>query len=292
MVDLPTILIADDIALNIQILANCLKDDYRLKIATGGKQCLKIAQEEPYPDLILLDIEMPDIDGYEVCRRLKNNLSTTDIPIIFVTAKQELEAEEHGLTLGAVDYITKPIHPAIVRARIHTHITLKIQSDKLRAMALYDQLTGLYNRHYLLDISQNKIARSIRYQQPLTLLMIDIDHFKRVNDEFGHPAGDTILKEVAKSLQLSSRKEDVIARWGGEEMVVFLDNCDLGNAMKKADQLRHNIEQLMPLEIKITISIGVGLLGEGETDISKMLKRADLALYNAKDNGRNQVVSQ
>ena len=122
--------------------------------------------------------------------------------------------------------------------------------------------------------------------------MIDIDHFKRVNDEFGHPAGDTILKEVAKSLQLSSRKEDVIARWGGEEMVVFLDNCDLGNAMKKADQLRHNIEQLMPLEIKITISIGVGLLDEGETDISKMLKRADLALYNAKDNGRNQVVSQ
>lgn len=292
MDDKPLILIVDDTATNIRVLERCLKDDYRLMVATGGEQCLALARVEPYPDLILLDIKMPGIDGYEVCRRLKDEAITAAIPIIFVTANQAVEDEEFGLTLGAVDYITKPIHPAIVLARVNCHVTLKIQRDKLAAMALYDQLTGLHNRHYLLDIGHQKVAHSIRYQQPLSLLMIDIDHFKIVNDEFGHPAGDAILKHVAKSLRLESRKEDVAARWGGEEFLMLLDHCDIDEAMAKGQQLCNLIEQLNPDGIRVTVSIGVGALSKGETDLSQMLKRADVALYQAKEQGRNQVIRQ
>ena len=284
----PVVLIVDDAPANIQLLAGLLKDNYDIKVATGGLRCLELAHAQPQPDLILLDIQMPDLDGYEVCQRLKNDESTVQIPIIFVTGKDQVAEEELGLNMGAVDYITKPYSPAIVEARIATHITLKKQSDELRRLALRDQLTDLYNRHFLIDVVSKRISQAHRHKQPLCLLMIDMDHFKAVNDEYGHSVGDAVLREVARVFVQQSRSEDVVARFGGEEFVILLDACDKSAGLNKAESLRQSLAG-NPIEgLTITASFGIGELAEGE-DFKALLNRADEAVYQAKNNGRNRV---
>ncbi|WP_064791884.1 diguanylate cyclase [Shewanella woodyi] len=290
MSDKATILLVDDTRTNIELLAGCLQKSYNLKVAMNGKRCLELAESEPVPDLILLDVIMPDMDGYDVCRQLKDNSSTKDIPIMFVTGKDSDEDEELGLQLGAVDYITKPIRPAIVTARVGTQVILKQQSDTLRSMALHDQLTSLFNRHYLIEAANSKVARIKRHGGTLSLMMIDIDYFKLVNDKFGHQAGDTVLRAVASVLSSGSRKEDVVARFGGEEFVVLLDDCSILDADDKAEQLRSLIEQLIPEGISVTASFGIAELDpDGET-FEHLLARADQAVYLAKEQGRNCVV--
>jgi diguanylate cyclase (GGDEF)-like protein len=290
MKDKPVVLLVDDSKTNIQILAACLKDNYQLQYAKNGEECLNLSKEQPQPDLILLDVEMPGISGYEVCKQLKASDQTLEIPVIFVTAREANVDEEKGLSLGAVDYITKPIHPAIVSARVSTHVTLKLQRDILKNLALRDQLTGLYNRYFLLDIAKKKVAQAIRHQQPFCLLMIDIDHFKQINDTHGHLTGDAILKAVSKYLSKGNRQEDVVARFGGEEFVFLLDQCQLSDAEEKAEVIRRVIESLKPHGIKVTISIGLAEFDE-EIDLgfTELLKRADDALYLAKEQGRNRV---
>jgi len=289
MTDKATILIVDDSPSNLQILAAILKDTYHIKAATSGKDCLKIACSDPRPDLILLDIEMPDMNGYEVCSELKDNIGKS-IPIIFVTGKDNDGDEEMGLNLGAVDYITKPISPAIVRARVNTHIELKLQRDALERMAMHDQLTGIYNRHYLIEAAQQKIARATRHKHPISLLMLDVDHFKAINDTYGHSKGDEVLQEMSKVLKAQNRAEDIVARFGGEEFVILLDQCDAVSAEDKSEKLRKILAELNPGGIKITVSIGIAELKSGEECFDDVLKRADLAVYKAKDNGRNCVV--
>ena len=289
MTDKATILIVDDSPSNLQVLAAILKDLYHIKAAISGKECLKIASSVPQPDLILLDIEMPDMNGYEVCSKLKDNVGKY-IPIIFVTGKDNDGDEEKGFNLGAVDYITKPISPAIVRARVNTHIELKLQRDALEKMAMHDQLTGIYNRHYLIEAAQQKIARATRHQHPLSLLMLDVDHFKAINDTYGHAKGDEILREMSKVLKAQNRAEDIVARFGGEEFVILLDQCDAFAAEDKSEKLRQVLEGLNPGGIKITVSIGIAELKSEEDRFDDVLKRADLAVYQAKDKGRNCVV--
>ncbi len=284
----PAILIVDDAASNLQLLAQLLKDNYRIKVANSAKKALELAQLNP--DLILLDVVMPDMDGYEVCRHLKNDEKTREIPVIFITGKSSSEDEARGLLLGAVDYITKPIHPPIVAARIKTHVTLKRQYKKIQDLAMRDQLTGLYNRHYLLDIAVSKMASVKRHDHPLSMIMLDIDHFKAINDQYGYIAGDVVLREVATILGDRCRSEDVAARMGGGEFVLLLDDCDISNCQNKAEQLRQEIEYLMPENITVTISFGLTEY-HAETDgFESFFKRADKALYEAKENGRNQVV--
>jgi len=289
MSDKALVLIVDDSPTNLQVLAACVKDSHRVKVATNGEQCLKIAQVDPQPDLILLDVEMPGMDGYEVCQHLKSSPHTADIPVIFVTGLQGDKDEEKGLALGAVDYITKPIRPAIVIARVKTHVTLKLQRDKLNKMAFFDQLTGLYNRHYLIDMATKKVARALRHQYDLWVLMIDIDHFKNINDTHGHPMGDEILKEVATTLTLDNRSEDIAARLGGEEFLIMFDPCDKDDAMHKATRIIRKIEALNPHDIKVTVSIGMAKLMPEDANFERLLKRADEALYHAKENGRNRI---
>ncbi|SFC15825.1 diguanylate cyclase [Pseudoalteromonas denitrificans] len=289
MTSKPIILIVDDSPTNIQLLAACVKDDYQLKVAKSGEQCLKLVSQTPKPDLILLDVEMPGMNGYQVCKILKSDDLTKSIPVIFVTGRQGDDDEEQGLKLGAVDYITKPIRPAIVIARVKTHITLKLQHDKLVSMALHDQLTGLYNRHYLLEVANQKVARALRHKYQLCLLMIDIDHFKLINDTHGHPAGDAVLKAVAAQISTGIREEDVVARFGGEEFVIIFDHCHFIDAHKKAEILLKEIEDLMPEGIKVTISIGLAKLLKADETFANLLKRSDLALYQAKHNGRNRI---
>jgi len=291
MIDKPLILIVDDEAANIQVLAACLNDDYRIKVAMSGAQCLQLLLEDEKPDLILLDIEMPGMNGYEVCEQLKSNELKDDIPVIFVTAKDNESDEEKGFNLGAVDYITKPVIPSIVKARVNTHVTLKQQRDLLENMAMKDQLTGLYNRRYLFDVSTHKIKRALRHNKNLSLLMMDIDYFKNINDTHGHAVGDEILKAISSVLEERNRQEDLVARFGGEEFVIILEYCSLDDAKLKAEEIRGKVEGLNPLGIPISISIGVAQLSDKGEDFTGLLKRADDALYIAKDNGRNCVVA-
>ncbi|NOQ31268.1 MAG: diguanylate cyclase [Helicobacteraceae bacterium] len=284
------ILIVDDIPSNVQILANILKDEYAIKVATDGKRAVELAQQEPQPDLILLDVVMPDMDGYDVCSALNDMGNTKDIPIIFVTANDSVEDEERGLNLCAVDYITKPVNSAIVKARVKTHITIKRQYDELKFMALHDKLTGLYNRHYLMDEADRKISSALRKNEPLTIMMADIDHFKCINDNHGHLVGDKVLIAVAAALDKNKRAVDFVSRYGGEEFVTIFDNCNIEDAKLKAEKIRVAIESLNPENLTVTSSFGLVQLNSNHHNFDSLLKDADEALYEAKNSGRNRVV--
>lgn len=286
----PTILIIDDSPSNLQLLAHVLKDQYFIKVANHGHKGLEVAHSLPRPDLILLDIIMPDIDGYEVCKQLKADDKVKDIPIIFITGKTDTDDEEKGLLIGASDYITKPIKPAIVLARVKNQITIRRQHLQLQEIAMHDALTGLYNRHYLLDQFSKRLSHAARHGNELSLLVIDIDHFKQVNDTHGHKAGDNILKAVATILEKNCRKEDIAVRFGGEEFVVLLEHCNLDSAQRIAEKMRAEIELAQPEGIKITASFGLSELSETSNSFDSLFNRADEAMYAAKEAGRNKVV--
>lgn len=284
-----TVLVVDDVKTNLMIMGQSLKGLYQIREASSGAQCLKLARSEPQPDLILLDVIMPDLDGYEVCKALKSDPATTDIPIIFVTGKDSDADEQLGLELGAVDYITKPIRPAIVRARVYTHIQLKQQRDRLQSMAMHDQLTGLYNRHFLIECASQRLAKVARHRNPMTVVLLDVDHFKRVNDSYGHYMGDKVLIAVARLLATNTRKEDVVARLGGEEFVILMD-CSLDSAAAKIEHLRSLLEALEPEGIQVTGSFGLVEASPYNADFSHLLVLADDGVYRAKTQGRNCVV--
>jgi diguanylate cyclase (GGDEF)-like protein len=285
---LSTVLIVDDSPSNIRVMAAVLQERYRVKTATSGQQCLDMALRHK-PDLILLDIEMPGISGYETCRELKDMSETRDIPVIFVTGRDNIEDEEMGLRIGAVDYITKPIRPVILSARVDTHVTLKRQQDRLLQLAMHDQLTGLYNRHYMLEMVDQRLARARRHNTPLSLLIVDLDHFKKINDTHGHIVGDQILEQVSSLLNQQCRTEDTVTRFGGEEFLILMEPCSLNQAHYKAEVMRHQISELMPSGIEVTVSIGAAEFSDSDTNCNDILKRADDALYRAKANGRNQT---
>lgn len=193
----PMILIVDDTPANIQVLAENLIKDYRIKVATSGKAALEMLVNAPLPDLILLDVMMPEMDGYAVCRHLKAHPPTSSIPVIFVTALNASSDEERGLNLGALDYITKPFYLPVVKARIRNHIRLKQTADLLEAMAWIDGLTGIANRRRFDQALENEWKRALRNQWPLAAILVDVDFFKAYNDNHGHGAGDLCLKQVA-----------------------------------------------------------------------------------------------
>ncbi len=295
----PMILIVDDVPTNVQILAEALSSAYRIKVASNGVDALKIAQRER-PDLILLDVMMPGMDGFEVCRHLKDDAQTQNIPVIFVTAKNANSDEEQGLNLGAVDYITKPFVIPITKVRIRNHIRLKQQADLLESLALLDALTGIPNRRRFDEALAAELKRAIRDATPLSLLMIDIDHFKQFNDYYGHGAGDVCLQMVAVELSKGVvRPSDLVARYGGEEFVVILPETDQLSALQIAERLRLRIEKLgLPhacseIESVVTISVGIATQAKiPENFLPQILSEtADKALYVAKENGRNRVCS-
>jgi diguanylate cyclase (GGDEF)-like protein len=283
------VLIVDDAPVNLQVLSWCVREDYDFVTADTGEACLDRAFAKPYPDIILLDVQLPGLSGYETCIRLKKNLKTKHIPIIFITSEDEDEDEELGFKLGAVDYITKPLNPLIVKARVSTHITMKLQRDELNYLAYHDQLTGLYNRHSLIKTANKWVRKGAQTGFDVWLLMIDIDNFKRINDAYGHPVGDKILQQVAAALNSVLREQDIIARFGGEEFVVMFKPDGKKNALLKADRVLKIVESLRPEGLKVTISIGVAQLSISDKDFFMLLKKADDALYKAKNNGRNRV---
>lgn len=283
------ILIVDDVASNIQALAAVLKDDYQLRVATTGKRALELVSNEPDIDLILLDIEMPEMSGFEVISELKANYDTADIPVIFVTGNITIEDEEKGLIAGAVDYIAKPIRPVIVQARVKTHITLKNQRDQLKYEAVHDKLTGLYNRYQLDNEGYRKFKRALRQKSNFTVIMIDIDHFKNVNDSYGHIIGDEVLKSIANLLKTNRRVEDFVVRYGGEEFLMLLEECSAEDAYTIAETLRKEVALLNPAGVEVSASFGIASLRSDHVSMDRLLKDADDALYEAKGSGRNKV---
>ena len=290
------VLLVDDSPENIQVLGTILQSDYRVFFATDGKRALSLAQNES-PDLILLDVVMPEMDGYAVCRALKQDDSTRDIPVIFVTAKDDERDEAMGLKLGAIDYIIKPYSAAIVRARVRNHLMYKMQRDELERLSTMDSLTQLPNRRRLQSALSTEWGRGTRSQLPLTLLMIDVDQFKLYNDTYGHPAGDECLYRIATALRGALRRPaDLVARAGGEEFVCLLPETDLVGARITAQRILKCIMELkLPHSASsisdwVSVSIGAAVtIPSRHLKPDTLIKVADECLYRAKDNGRNRV---
>ena len=293
----PVILIVDDTPTNIQVLAEALRADYRVKVAGSGKAALEVITKQGLPDLILLDVMMPDLDGYEVCRRLKSAPATQKVPVIFVTARNDMVDEELGLKLGAVDYIAKPFHLPIVLARVHNHILLKQKTDLLESLALLDGLTNIPNRRRFDEHLDSEWKRGVRAGSALSMIMIDIDFFKHYNDHYGHGAGDVCLRKVAGVLASAVvRPGDLVARYGGEEFVALLPDTDEEGALQIAERLRSNVVALQiphahaEAAVFVTISLGVASCEPSAiTSPADLLEQADHQLYRAKSKGRNRV---
>lgn len=294
-----TILIVDDDPMNINILSGILEDKHEILFATNGKDALRIAQEES-PDLIILDIVMPEMDGYEVCIRLKANPAVSDIPVIFITGLSDVADEAKGLEVGAVDYIIKPISPPIVLMRVSNHMKLTRALSKLSALSSTDGLTSLANRRHLDDRLKKECSGIRRPISPLSMILLDIDFFKSYNDTYGHLAGDDCLKTISHILSRTvQRSPDLVARYGGEEFCCLLPSSDYDNAMLIADKIRNNI---LAREIEnkgseisefLTASFGVvTIMPDGSITPEKLIEMADENLYSAKAKGRNAVVGK
>jgi diguanylate cyclase (GGDEF)-like protein len=291
------LLIVDDQPLNIRQLHQIFQADYEVFVALSGNDALAFCQTQ-VPDLILLDVVMPDLDGYAVCRRLKLDPRTCEIPVVFVTSQSDSTEEEDGLAAGAADFIAKSASANVMRARVSTLVTLKRQTDLLRSLAQLDGLTGLANRRHFDATLDAEWRRGVRSGSPLALILIDIDYFKNFNDCYGHPAGDACLQQVAKCLREEfTRSPDLIARYGGEEFVCVLPDTPLAGAEAKAQLLETAIRALsIPHEKSevpggiVTISLGVaGAIPTRRGKLADLILGADRSLYLAKDAGRAQV---
>lgn len=300
----PRLLVVDDQPINIQVMHQIFATDFQVFMATSGAQALAICKDNP-PDLVLLDVVMPGMDGFEVCALLKADESTRNIPVIFVTAHNDAAQETHGLAVGAVDFIAKPVNPAVVRARVKTHLTLKFQSDVMRRLVFLDGLTGVFNRRYFDQQLAIEWARSARNASPLSVILLDVDFFKRYNDHYGHQAGDDCLKQIATTLKTAlKRPADLVARYGGEEFVCILPDTSFDEAMAmahrleqqvRAKQIAHENSDVGPF---VTISLGVAARSEQDTgtkpvepanDSNALVALADARLYLAKSSGRGQA---
>ncbi|MCJ8271307.1 MAG: diguanylate cyclase [Psychrosphaera sp.] len=293
----PTILIVDDEVINLNILADAFKEDYKLLVTKSGAQGLTRALQHDV-DLILLDIMLPDMDGFEVCKRLKANEKTRNVPIIFITSRTQSTDEELGLHAGAVDYIGKPFNLPIVIARVETHIALKQKTDLLEEMAMLDGLTHLYNRRKFDIQFAIEFKRALRDGSALSLAMVDIDYFKLYNDHYGHAAGDKALKLVADRLNESIKRScDMAARFGGEEFILILPNTDALGAAEYCQQLidlfneRQIPHSYSPVAKHLTLSIGgATFINDKTMSQEDVFERVDKALYEAKNGGRNRLV--
>ncbi len=291
----PTILAVDDMTTTLLLIHDLLKDTYEVKIAKSGTKALEILESPNDIDLILLDIEMPDINGYDVCKRIKNNETIKNIPIIFITGRTSQEDEEYGLNLGAIDYITKPFNKAIVKLRIKNYLDLKIKNDMLEKLSMYDGLTNIRNRRFFDETFEKTFNEIKRDKKSLAVLMIDIDFFKPYNDNYGHGQGDETLRKVAKALEKTiKRPSDFVARYGGEEFVILLKDINKDGVEAVANNLLNAVRELKithefsKIENYVTISIGASFYNSS-SDITKLelLLKADETLYSVKNSGRN-----
>lgn len=292
---LPKILIVDDEKANLKVLSDLLKDEAEITLAKTGEQAIEKAKNY-HPDLILLDVVMPGMDGFEVISRLKSLEQLQSIPIIFITGLTDQAFEEKGLNLGACDYILKPFHARIVKARVRMHLQLVKQRKMLEDLALIDPLTAIANRRKYNEMLDIEWRSAMRNDDWLSIAMLDIDKFKDFNDRYGHAIGDEVLYKVASTIaQQLNRSRDFVARYGGEEFVVLMPNTEREGAERIAEQIRCavaniNISEWVGDDLSLTLSIGgVTLKPTKQMDVEKVVDDADKLLYQAKSNGRNQI---
>ncbi|MCL2763849.1 MAG: diguanylate cyclase [Treponema sp.] len=292
-----TVLIVDDQKTNITLLTDMMSSEYNVFSAENGQDGIKAANDY-LPDVILLDILMMDMDGYAVLDILKSSERTKDIPVIFITSLQGDDNEAKGLLMGASDYITKPFSPVIVLLRLRNQIKLLEQMRAIEKLSMHDHLTELPNRRSFEERINTEWNRAIRDKSPVSILMIDVDLFKRYNDNYGHQQGDVVLKTIAKCfIEELKRPGDFAARWGGEEFIVLLPCTVMPGALDVAERIRRRIEEVKipcsdndKLAEKVTVSIGAYTREQNqECTINEFITRADTALYDAKKKGRNRV---
>jgi len=298
-----TILIVDDSKLNIEILSDILKTKlYRIVVTKSGKKALEFAKIKK-PDLILLDIMMPEINGFEVCGLLKNNSETADIPIIFISGLDKSKDIVKGFQVGAVDYIVKPFQKEVVLARVNTHLKLsetqkKIEKtnneltkllNEVQYLSFHDEMTGLYNRRYF----ENELIRlSNSRELPITIFVADIDKLKDVNDNYGHKKGDKYIKKAAEILNRSTRDGDVVARIGGDEYAIILSNSGLETAKSLFERIKNNVKEYNKKNKfveQLNISTGFAIKTKKEENIDNIFRKADEMMYNNK--GREFLIS-
>lgn len=292
------ILVVDDERMNLNILSDLLVDDYKVVLAKNGTQALERAWVENPPDIILLDVMMPEMDGYTVLHKLKEDERTKNTPVIFITALDSIEDEATGLEKGAMDYIRKPFHPPIVKARIRNHLTLVRQRKLLEGLANFDALTEIPNRRSYELAVEREWRRCQRSFLPISLAMVDVDCFKQFNDNYGHAAGDVALKTVAEVISTAVHRPcDLAARHGGEEFVILLPETDAYGAKFLAEGIRKTIEEIgikhefSPVNKHLTVSIGGVTLVPGVTNSpDHLIEGADVMMYQVKRNGRNAVL--
>jgi two-component system, cell cycle response regulator len=303
------ILVVDDHPDNIEIIhARLVSRGFEVDTATNGQEALERVKQNP-PHLILLDVMMPLMDGYEVSRRIKNDDELPYIPIILVTARDSTQDKVEGLDAGADDYLTKPVNFPELEARVRSMLRIKRLQDeldqknreleevnrKLKKLSITDGLTELFNHRHVHELLQEEFERSRRSGDPIAVAMLDLDRFKQVNDTYGHPTGDVILYETAKILRDSAREIDMIGRYGGEEFIAILPGTSEEAGVQFAERVRQRVEAHLyrdeATEVRMTLSAGVASHPEFLVDNPDLLlKRADEALYSAKTGGRNRVM--
>ena len=303
-----TILLVEDDPLQAKVTFDYLeKQGYHAILARDGKSAIKIVKTKPV-DVILLDLVLPDIDGNEVCRWLKLNHDTKGIPIIMLTVKSSTMEKVAGLKAGADDYLPKPYNEVELNARIFASLRTKALQDELReknrqmeivlsqveTLAITDPLTELFNRRHFEAVIEKEFNRTVRYKSPTSCLMIDIDRFKSINDEYGHRTGDMVIREIAKIIKDCLRKVDTIARWGGEEFVILLPGTGKEKAFTAAERIMKTVSDhsFSGISKQITVSIGIASVPESSIDnAEKLIDASDNALYEAKSKGRNCIAS-
>ena len=290
------ILVIDDSAVQGEFLSSILKGDYDVTVCQSAAEGLRAANEGDY-SLILLDVIMPEMDGFMLLRELKSTELTRHIPVILLTSLADVQYEERGLLLGAVDYVAKPFSPVIIRARVYTHIQLYHYQSKFRQQAMVDDLTGVANRRRYEGESLAKWREAMRFSLPFSVCMFDIDKFKLYNDTFGHQAGDKVIAAVAQTVSsYFHRATDLFARYGGEEFVAVFVGNDGQSAFEFLKTVRQAVEDLhiphnSPVCQWVTISVGgASVVPKSGDSYDTYLKLADTMLYDAKRLGRNQVV--
>lgn len=299
----PEILIVDDDSSVVIALHKVLQDIGRIRFASTASQALEMINDTR-PDLILLDVELPDINGLKLCIMLKQDVETESIPVLFITSKIETGFEEKVFDAGASDFITKPLKPRVVAARVQTHLAYHKALVQLNKLAHTDSLSGLANRLSFDEQLDIEFRRARRQQEPLSIVMIDIDEFKKYNDYFGHVAGDDCIKAIGRGLnKITKRPADFAARFGGEEFSLILPNTDkkgaevlIGSLMSTISDLaiKHAPEAIYPI---VTVSVGFSTLEPMQYDFSTIapldvVSAADKALYQSKHDGRNRYSYQ
>ena len=289
--DRAKVLVVDDNESNLDVLLGLL-DAYDVIVALDGKSALDLLKYET-PDVILLDIVMPGIDGYEVCTRIKADPRWRDIPILFITAKTDETSLVRAFDVGGCDYVTKPFKRRELLARVRIQVEYRRAMEELRRVAVTDELTGLPNRRAFFDVATHLFKTARARGTPLAALMLDLDHFKTINDRFGHAAGDEALRRFATCIRIRLSAKQLVGRIGGEEFALLAPGADVTQADELGESFCRAVNAIdlgsAAPGYRMTVSVGVAHLSEGAADLDALLREADHRLFEAKRNGRNQV---